>query len=455
MTARSLARRSTWAALVGAVALGCVGVAPAHAAGDSDGGMWYFTKTGMETIHQRTTGEGVHVAVIDTAIAPDSGDLVGTDLTVHEPSFCGDATGDAPLPAAQDTPAAAHGTGMSALVVGTGKGVDGEPGTLGIAPDATVTFYASLVGPKGTEKGVCESFTGRGGGELDLAIRQAVADGADIISISLNSTAGWGEDEIAPALAAGVIIVAAVSSDEDSPSLGFPAWFNGVVAVDSIGPDGKVWGGAPEGADVVAPGEQIHQLDDDLAGYSERSGSSNATAYTAGALALLKSAYPDATSNQLLQALARNTNGEEHEIYRDDQYGFGTVNVRQMLEQDPSTYPDESPFLDHDELSVPTYEQVMALTEAEPTSTPTADEEPAPVASASATPAPAGTPPAAAGQDTSSASPLVWAGLGGVALAGVATVLILLARRRGDAATTGAAPGSGTDQQRPHDTGGR
>ncbi|MBT0994258.1 S8 family serine peptidase [Cellulomonas sp. DKR-3] len=457
MTARPLLRRRSVAALACAAALGCLGVAPATAAGDSDGGMWYFTKTGMDAIHERTTGKGVHVAIIDTAIAPDSGDLRGADLTVHEPSFCAEERGGDRLPAAQDTPAAAHGTGMSALVVGTGKGLDGEPGTLGIAPDATVTFYSALVGPEGTEKGVCEPFEGRTNNELDLAILQAVEDGADIISISLNSTGGWGEEGIAPALASGAIIVAAVTSDEKSPALGYPAQFNGVVAVDSIGPDGKVWGGAPSGTGVVAPGEDIHQLDDDLAGYSERSGSSNATAYTAGALALVKSAYPDATTNQLLQALVRNTNGEEHEIYRDDFYGFGTVNVRQMLEQDPAKYPDESPFLDHDELSVPTYEQVMALTT--PSAEPTPSATPAATAGATAEPsaAPSAAPPAAEDADDGSAAPLAWAGLGGVALAAVATALILVARRRGaaaDAPTAAVTDGGTDDPHRPHETGG-
>ncbi|WP_448631383.1 S8 family serine peptidase [Cellulomonas soli] len=139
------------ALLVSAVVLtAAVGLTvPAHAGPEQDG-LWYYTATGMATLHERSTGKGIQVAVIDTAIQPAAADLVGTDLTVHEPSYCAVETLGEPYPAVNDTAVAAHGTGKTSLIIGTGAG-----GVLGVAPDATVYFYATSIPPAGQEEGKC------------------------------------------------------------------------------------------------------------------------------------------------------------------------------------------------------------------------------------------------------------------------------------------------------------
>lgn len=435
----------TYAAVASGLLLAIVAAAPA-AALDDDDGMWYYTATGMSKLHERTTGKGVQIAVVDTAIWPEAGDLAGASVRVHEPSFCAEKSLGDPLPAAQRTVSAAHGTNMTALLVGTGSGQNGHPGILGVAPDADVWFYSTLVGPDGEQ--VCHSPSVEAGrfvfGE---AIDQAVADGADIISISLSSTVLMDYWAVTRALHEGVVVVVALSDNPDQP---YPGSFNGVVTVESLGPDVQVRPGSRPGADVVAPGEAIRHLDDDLSSYRLRNGSSAATAFTAGALALVWSAYPEATGNQIIQTLIRNTNAEDHELYHDPLTGYGVVNVRHMLEHDPTTYPDENPLLDHDPDSIPTYEQVQDLSLLDdPTlrdsprrETPSAGATtplPSPTADATATPAPA-TPVA---HDAGSTAPALLAAGGGLLAVGVAAVAVLVFRRRGATATGVSRPGTG------------
>jgi len=391
---------------------------------DPDDGLWYFTATGMDERHERTTGKGIQVAVIDTAINPDVPELADADLHVREPSYCAAETMGPLLPATSDDPVAAHGTSMVSLIVGNGEGIDGERGVLGVAPDAEVHFYSNMALPADADVRCPAPDTNAAAWQFGQAIDQAVLDGADIISISLTTSSGVDAPAIARALHAGVIVVGAQPSDLDGS---YPAAFNGVVAVDSIGPDGKLWDGAA-GGQVVAPGEQIRQFTEAFDGYRVTNGSSSATAYTSAALALVWSAYPDATSNQILQTLVRNTDGEDHELYWAEGYGYGVVNVRHMLEHDPTTYPDENPLLVDDPDATPSLSEV-----ADPT--PLASSEPSAPATSSPSAAPSVAPttatekPPAGDDDAGSASraPLL---VGAAALLAALVAVVGLAVRR-------------------------
>ncbi|MGH3439356.1 MAG: S8 family serine peptidase, partial [Sciscionella sp.] len=73
-------------------------------------------------------------------------------------------------------------------------------------------------------------------------------------------------------------------------------------------------------------------------------GTSPATAIVAGCLALVKQKYPDATGNQLVQDLIHYTGGS-HPFGWDPHYGFGIASVTEMLEHDPTRWPDVNPLL--------------------------------------------------------------------------------------------------------------
>lgn len=415
-----------------------VGATPAHAAADPDGGLWYFTQTGMADQHAITTGEGVTIGLIDSAINPDAPDLRGTDLEVHEPAYCGTADGGAAAPAASTEATAGHASGMAALILGTGAGLDGSPGTRGVAPDARVIAYAALTGPDGSPEVSCPRVDGaEAQGWLSAAIDQAIADDVDIISISLASEGTDDGDAVARALHAGIVVVGASLSD-GGPVAGYPAAFNGAVGVESMGPDLERADHAVSALGLVhAPGEQIRQITDDFSGYALRSGSSNAAAYTTSALALLMSRYPDATGNQAIQSLLRNTGGAEHEPETFGAWGYGAVNVRSMLENDPTAYPDVNPLLERDELAIPPYSAVV-----DGGATASATAAPEPVASPSTSPAAAPAADGSAGAPTDGGRPLPWLVGGTVVI--LAVLLVHRARRRGSGPApqtpTGAAP---------------
>ncbi|WP_284501862.1 S8 family serine peptidase [Actinotalea sp. C106] len=312
-------------------------------------GLWYVDAAGLDEAHRVSTGEGVTVAVVDTPINPDVADLIGADLHVHEPAFCRDVNVDGQYDPARSTAAEAeHGTQMASIVVGTGAGADGQPGIAGVAPGATVRHYVARTGLQG---GFCA--TTEGTPSAGPALRQAIDDGAQIISLSTGGAMHTDEiAQIARALREGVIVV---SSRPNDPIPTYPRDLeesNGVITVESAAYDGSLAPGATGSPtkDVVAPGVSIRGLvagpDQSWHEYGTSSGTSNATAYTSAALALVWSAHPEATGNQIIQTLLRHTYQNSGELTRhDDLIGYGSVSVLNMLDADPTSYPDANPLI--------------------------------------------------------------------------------------------------------------
>lgn len=340
-----MAIRRHGARVVGALACGVVGIWPAAAAAADatpgpDDGLWYLTSTGVAAAQARTQGAGITVGLIDGVIDPDAPDLRGSRLTVHEPSFCRTGAGDATAwaPAVASGSAAQHATGMAALLVGTGG--DGT-GVRGVAPAAQVVSYAVLTerAPQGSSvSAVCPRSPGDARGWLEGAIDAAIADHVDILSVSLTGSASE-PAAIARALHAGIVVVAAQAHGGPTPA--YPASSNGVLAVESSGPDGSLAAQASidPANTVVAPGQDVRQPSADLTGHTTESGSSTATAFTAGVLALAWSAHPGATGNQVLQALVRSAD------HPGDGWGLGAVDVPALLALDPTTLPDTNPLV--------------------------------------------------------------------------------------------------------------
>lgn len=137
-----------------------------------------------------------------------------------------------------------------------------------------------------------------------------------------------------------------VAAQGPSSTGGYPADLDGVVSVDTVGPDDSWWVDRRVGATVLAPGGLVRTYAPGFAFYERSTFAANAVGYTAGVLALAWSAYPGATANQLVQSLVRNTGPEDHEL-RDPgtEVGYGVVDVLHLLEHDPTEYPDLNPLL--------------------------------------------------------------------------------------------------------------
>lgn len=353
-------------AIAGAAALAIAVAVPSSASATAESGLWWFERGNVQAAHDAGfDGSGVKVAVIDSQINPDVIGLRGADLTVREPSYCYDASGEPLSTVSTDYVAASHGTKVASMIVGTGEAPAGGAPIKGVAPGVELLFYnagAVLDGVIGDDGGdeACPQADGSELGEdrrfaLDRAISDAVVDGADIISISTSSLTNVSQG-LAEAYANDVVVVAGMPND-DGIAL-WPAALNGVIAVQAFGEDGMIQigeNGKPNVSDdvvVAAPGIRLLTpgSTDSWDAQSLGSGTSYATPIVAGFLAVVKQKYPEATSGQLIQSLIHNTGTKgEHEPQWDSTAGYGAASLTGMLAVDPTKYPDENPLFDADD----------------------------------------------------------------------------------------------------------
>jgi len=333
-----------WSALLVACAVWALACPAGAAHADTD--QWWYP----QQIPAGADGSGVTLAVVDSAIHhPGLPVLADAQITIHPVSLCTDEN-YVPYPATGQalTAATFHGVNVVALIVGNGKGTDGNPSVLGIAPRTDLRFYSVNDPANDTRERAC-------GSAIAGAIVQAVDDGARIISISQGSDPDPSlREAVAFALRAGTIIVAALGNTvEDSDWL---AELNGVVAVQAVGRDGQLMGaGTPEGVTphskvtAIAPGVDFRLQGDrathEWARTEVASGTSLATPVVAGMLAATASFWPDSTNAQLLHALINSGNAGGGEPTLDPVVGYGQVDLGRMLATDPTTFPDVHPLI--------------------------------------------------------------------------------------------------------------
>jgi subtilisin family serine protease len=387
--------RTLASASLATIMLGLAAV-PASATTVTDGD-WYVDVLNFPAAHaEGITGEGVTIAILDGQINPDIPTLASADIDVREPSFCYTDAGE-PVPAAttelSPTVQADHGTGVASMVVGSGSGYPGQTGVQGIAPGAKVLYYATWSSAEADE---IECRDAEGHISIDSeakALNEAIDDGADIVSMSMSI--GASPDfvvALARAFREGVVVVASLANSTELRLVGnMPARANGAIGVQAAGADGGIQQTGTEyntntETDVVAPGLSITLQGSTQTGVwqdqSVVNGTSLATPLVAGALALVKQKYPEATGNQLIQSLIHNTSGEpDHAPDYDPSlvYGYGLISVDNLLAVDPTTYPDENPLIrttpDAGDSLTPTYDEIFnpapASTEPDATETDT------------------------------------------------------------------------------------
>lgn len=340
-----------------------VGSVPSAAfALDTDAEFW-ANAYGVETAHAAgLTGAGVKIAVIDKQINPALPVFAGRNLTVSDMQVCKTPTSAVSDVATSDS---RHGSLMAALIIGNGQG----PGSIkGMAPDADITFYG--YGP--SDSGTCRPNTDLEISTFGYLVKTAVDDGAEIITTSVTT----GADErdasaIAYALARGVVIITAepnadILADMETDIGGM----NGVVAASMIDPNGDLQKDNTGAAfvipqtTVVAAGSIFPSagIDGDWNTAARTGGSSLAAPLVAGMLALAAQKTPQATGNQLVQALLATTNASVHEPTRtEDGYGYGAAWLPTLLSVDPTQFPDVSPLMGESAgktVSFPTQEQI-------------------------------------------------------------------------------------------------
>ncbi|MFB7786906.1 type VII secretion-associated serine protease mycosin [Streptomyces vinaceus] len=305
--------RKATAALVGLLLAG-VAATPAQAE-TIRSQQWHLNSMKADDVWKISTGGGVTVAVIDSGIdrIPELEGQVLPGKDFEPEGVRGD----------ERTDTSSHGTTMAALIAGSGKHPSGD-GAFGLAPGAKIL---PIRVPHETESATPS---------WAAAIRYAADSDAKIINVSMGLPTEPEKDQVRAeavkyALSKGKLIFAAVGNDGDTLNeIAYPAATPGVVGVAAVGVNGEPTKESAHGAqvDLAAPGIDMVTACAGKTGLCTSHGTSDATALASASAALLWSAHPDWTNNQVLRVLL-NTAGKPNDgSQRNDYIGYGIVRPR-------------------------------------------------------------------------------------------------------------------------------
>ncbi|MEY4229631.1 MAG: hypothetical protein RLZZ362_480 [Actinomycetota bacterium] len=331
---------------LGAASTGQAGAVPfrpaagsAAGAAPADGSLYNIVdQIGARQLWNRGfTGKGINVAVIDTGVAPVDA-LLGANKVVAMV----DLSSEAGVPEAEFLDTYGHGTHMTGIIAGrdpgaTAAGAAANPDWfMGVAPDAGIVSVK--VGDNTGYVDVSQVIAG-----VDWVTDNAKALKIRVISLSLGSgsTLPYTSDPLTYAVErawrAGIVVVVAAGNDgRGMRQVATPAndpYVIAVAAAEKTSTGWKVpsWATSGDGIrnpDFAAPGASVQSLRApnsriDLEHPEGRvtmtdgtlsptlfkgSGSSQAAAVTAGAAALLLSAKPTLTPNQVKGILRASAN---------------------------------------------------------------------------------------------------------------------------------------------------
>ncbi|MFE0201414.1 S8 family serine peptidase, partial [[Kitasatospora] papulosa] len=287
--------------------------APIAEAADARSKQWYLDAMRAEETWKKATGEGIKVAVIDTGVNPSTPSLKGQVMKgLDATDAAGEATDDYD----------GHGTTMAELIAGTGTG----GGLRGLAPGAKIIPFriAAQSFPKNVKVNSWDD---------SVAMRAAADSDAQIISVSIGNEfmEPREKEAVKYAQSKGKLVFAAVGNSGDKANKPeYPANYDEVVGVAAIGRDGKVADYSQHGdfVDIAAPGDDVPRwCDSSFTKYCDGGGTSAATALASASAALIWSAHPDWTANQVLRVMFESAGrGKEWKDNSKSQYlGHGVV----------------------------------------------------------------------------------------------------------------------------------
>lgn len=309
-------------AVVGAV-VGALALAPAVAVaapGPPDAPEYWFDTWQVQSLWDSgARGQGITIAEIDTGVNADLPELSGRVLSGTDLGLGGNGQTD------REVDEFGHGTAMASIMVA-------RPGLLGItglAPDARVLPIAVPLNGT-TDAGQPD--------QLPAAIRYAADHGAKIISMSLGGKRVPGTDSLACdpdeqeaiyyALRKGALLVAAVGNTGTTRNtVEDPGVCLGVLAVGAVDSSGTVasFSGRQSYLSLVAPGVNIPSLSRVAGQAYAGDGTSQATALTSAAAALVWSRYPKLSARDVATRILATLDNRRTTPSSD--YGYGELNA--------------------------------------------------------------------------------------------------------------------------------
>jgi len=233
----------------------------------------------IDSAHERATGRGVTVAVIDSLVDDRHPEMRGR-VSVRRDLVSGRRPG---------ANGEIHGTAMAGIIA---SAANNAIGIVGVAPDAEiVSLRACWTVDAQTGQAVCSSLS------LAQALETALVMGVDIINLSLS-----GPDDpllarlIDLALDRNVLVIAAMPETEGSGG-DFPASHAGVIAAGATD-----WKDFVSFAVLRAPGNEVLSTVPDSS-YGFFSGNSMSSAFIAGVAALLVERRPGIGAGEMFDLL--------------------------------------------------------------------------------------------------------------------------------------------------------
>ena len=299
----------------------------------------------VQTDVQEYDGLGVKVCIVDSGIDTSHPDLSGMNL-VQWRDFVNN----------QEEPYddQGHGTSMAGILVSNGW-------MKGVAPK--VDLY------------VAKALSGNGSGDdgdVAEAIDWCVDQGVNIISLSLGGAPGLipfnpfsgrdSGDAAGDAADQGIVVIAAAGNDggpDDDGDVAHPSSERLVISVGGVTQDGSHWSGSSIGdnngnlfpiilprqdphkkPEIVAPAQGVPVINNQGT-WSIVDGTSAATVFVTGAVALLLEAQPSLSGNnssgssdtviQIKQAIMDSSKPLPSQDGHDDNYGYGMLQLDNLL----------------------------------------------------------------------------------------------------------------------------
>lgn len=294
----------------------CLVGAPGARAVDEITTQGYVAALGVDNeVASGFTGKGIKIGVIDGPADTSMPEIQGASITV-KPMCSFTATDES----------RSHATAMVSILAARGYGV---------ARGAEIVNYV-IPTSEDSDQSSCASTS------VDDAINAAIDDGVRVLSISL---AGRGyvesaREAVAGAVARGVAVVVGTGNDGAQDPADSLASVNGTVGVGASDLSGSMqsFSNYGRGLTVLAPGDRITRHKLGTGQIVDSWGTSYATPIVAGFLAVSMQRWPDATGNQVVQALVHSaTKGPT---------GQPLLNPNGLDTTDPTQFPDENPLMD-------------------------------------------------------------------------------------------------------------
>ncbi|WP_136616414.1 MULTISPECIES: S8 family serine peptidase [Mesorhizobium] len=246
---------------------------------------------------KQASGENVRIAVIDTGIDDTNPALSG----VIAGQF--DAMPDVPIEKRD------HGTSIDGLIAGVGA-------LEGMAPGAKIYHARAFEGGKSTMDVILAALDWAAEQDVRIINMSFVGPKNDLLGVACRN-----------ARALGMVLVAAAGNNGPKAPYGYPAAFDGVIAVTATDAKDGLMPQANRGAYVFISAPGVEMVAPSGAGSDVVTGTSFAAAIVSGAIANLIHAAPDRSADDIEKALAA-TARDLGPKGRDNDFGYGLLDIK-------------------------------------------------------------------------------------------------------------------------------